>query len=55
MDVLDSDVQAPSFANPLHEVTRDFRQKLIEFAESVDAKNNFLLQMQRHIVAGRHG
>ena len=44
MDVLDSDVQAPSFANPLHEVTRDFRQKLIEFAESVDAKNNFLLQ-----------
>jgi predicted nucleic acid-binding Zn-ribbon protein len=45
-DVLESEVQAPSFTNPdlSHEVVRDFRQKLVEFAESVDANNNFLLQ-----------
>jgi hypothetical protein len=44
MDVLESDVQAPPSSDPLHEVVRDFRQKLIEFADSVDANDNFLLK-----------
>jgi hypothetical protein len=44
MDVLKSEVQAPSSSDPLHEVARDFRQKLMEFAESVDANDNFLLK-----------
>jgi hypothetical protein len=44
MDVLKKEVQAPSSSDPLQEVARDFRQKLIEFAESVDAKDNFLLK-----------
>jgi hypothetical protein len=45
-DVLESEVKAPSFTDPdpSHEVVRDFRQKLVEFAESVDGNNNFLLQ-----------
>ena len=43
-DVLERDVQAPSFTDPSHEVVRDFRQKLLEFADSVDANGNFLLQ-----------
>jgi len=44
MDVLRTEVRAPSSSDPLHEVARDFRQKLVEFAESVDANDNFLLK-----------
>jgi hypothetical protein len=43
-DVLDSEVKGPSFSDPSDEMVRDFRQKLGEFAESVDGNNNFLLQ-----------
>jgi len=43
-DVLEKEINAPSFTDQSVEVVRDFRQKLVEFAESVDANNNFLLQ-----------